>query len=60
MIHLPLTGAKDLCPVIDLNGIFLGFNVNGHYLEVDINGNSIVLDMNGNILGDNPKDNVPP
>ena len=59
-VHLPLTGAKDLCPDVDINCNFLGFDVNGNYLEVDINGNFIGTDINGNLLGDNPNDNVPP
>ena len=59
-VHLPLTGAKDLCPDVDINCNFLGFDVNGNYLEVDINGNFIGTDINGNLLGDNPNDIVPP
>ena len=59
-VHLPLTGAKDLCPDVDINCNFLGFDVNGNYLEVDINGNFIGTDINGNLLGGSPNDNVPP
>ena len=59
-VNLPLTGAKDLCPDVDINCNFLGFDVNGNYLEVDINGNFIGTDINGNLLGGSPNDNVPP
>ena len=59
-VHLPLTGAKGLCPKIGLNGDFQDVDVNGNYLEVNMNVNFIGIGVNGNLLGANSNDSVPP